>query len=1358
MSVADLQAFLQQALQNYDPDIDVSPGSDADKKVVQPLLRRLGSDPFSVEVRAFIMDRLNQEFPDMATNDGDGITDLLVKPLELLLDPVVRENTRIRGSQSFRDPSTLTLDEAAALGANLFVDIDTGGFSKGKVRIYYSAPQQQTVNASNVFSSRGGLGFFPVGTQSIALSEMLFNQEGALFFFDVDVVAEKAGDQYNLEIGEMIQVAGISASVKVANKSRFTGGVQADDTASYMANVASSITERSLVTKRGIATQLTSGFPAMTRLNVVGFNDPEMERDVLTADAVGPVASAGIYGLAMFDGLNGAKTRRFSFDSSAGHDAPADFTTLIGPPGTIPVGWYLTLHGAFLGAPPVQDVAILTVVDAATLDLAVQVLPNGVTGLIWELRHAVLTLSDIPGGIVFPDGPNGTVTTPDNQIHIGGCTDIHIRGTVLDTASISIAVLEDDQPALQGLSATNASGTAVVLGDLVLGVNYNVGDDTYNALANAYANVDQFQILAGPGAGIYRVLSVEQDDHASPVLTLLPTPPMFVDDARWKLVDSIHIDLVEPKETRVSGTDLQTIQGQPTVTTMSAINFTDYGVAPGDKLQIENGPDADEYTIKQVATFPNNTVLVLNKPAKFTRSSLSFTVFRPASTDIFNRPMVRVTSIDLLDSNGQPVGSTVPYALPVGAYSTAFAHPGRGMKFDIEDALLGVIGKVLPTAGANVSGLTLAIAVFVPNPAPSLLNVSVTFTGSNPVSLADIVVQVNAAYVSEFPTGTVLAVNAGNRLGILGDITELGSAIVGPSGGDSAIPALFDLNEDSSLPYLTSFMVRSPEFTNDGTFFTTKLLPPFDDEYDVLQTLGGSQIGFFTVDYLFPYPGVSPSTVPPGLTHPNAMVLDTTLVPQGSAHIQFGSRSFGRARLYFLAPTTIELGPKARFVATLDTGVQLGFVPDFAETAQIVPALPSGVKPLDGTSDAGSQVFTSNSTNFVDEDVQPGDLLTIDYVPLPGSISLADPVSGLAFQKLTFALGGNPDINLTFSRDNLSLAPTDVSRQGVADEINSSAGMQIATIDAATNKLILNPSVALVIRGTGSANALLGFPVGAGSDVNNASAHAGIYQILQVTLDQQLQISPATPPGTTETGEQFTIVRPGVQRIGTTAMSKNVGPAGLYTADIELVSEGTGDQYDIDAETQLTLTGIISDGYYLTTEDSNLTFSPAEDITLVLSKTINEVGTDDSLTDATTLTGQNIQVSYEYSTLTSQIQNFVMSDSERVINESPLARHLIPYYVRFDLLYSGGPQPADVQPSLETLIQALFPDQQLQVSDVQALLSSRGTTSITNPLTLYGVIYNLDRTVTLEKSEDRLNVGRLAAFIPDQINLVRSLT
>jgi hypothetical protein len=1375
MSLIDLQAFLQERIQIFDETIDVGPGSDADTKIVQPMLRRLGPDPFAVDVRAFIMDRLNQEFPDFATSDGDGLTDLLIKPAEILLDPIVRENSRVRNNLSFRDPSILTLDEADSLGANFFVGRELGNFSGGTVRIYFSAPQGQSINPSNYVTSRSGLTFFPTGVQSISVDDMLFNVEGSLYYFDITVTAEKAGDQYNLEVNEVVSIAGVNASVKVTNKFRFRNGIQAEDAPTYIGRVGESITERSMVTKRGITTQLTNAFPEMTRLNVVGFNDPEMQRDIIEGDGVGPIAAAGVFGFALPDGFNDALTRRFTFDDSVGHDAVVDFTQLIGPPGEPAVGWTLTIHGAFLGAPPVKDVAVMTVISPLVLDLGTQVLPLATTGLTWELRHSVLTLSTIPGGILFPNGPNGTVTVPDDQIHIGGCTDIHVRGTVLDQGSLTINVLSDDEPLLSGFQAIANTGI-LTLGDLILGTNYNLNDTTYEALANAYRHADQIQILTGVGAGIYRILSVTQTPGFSPSLIVTPTPVNF-SSVRWRLVDEINVDLVEPKETFITGTDLQTIQGVATVTTASAVNFLNFGVSANDTLRIESGPDSGDFTILQVTPFPNFTQLVLNRAPQFTKSNLKFAIFRPSTSTALNRPMVRISSINLLDQNGQPVGSNIPYSQPVGAFSSAFSHPGKGFKFDIEDALLGIIGLVLTgtPVGAAVSSKILQLSI----PDTGLGTQTITFTGANPIPLngaGGIIAQINAVFNTAGYPG-VVAIDAGNRLGILGNIGAQLTAVVGGTIlGSSAIPLLFGVLPGNALPYITNLMVRSPEFDANAAFFTS-IFPPLDEEYDVFQVIGGQNAGHYNVSYVFPFPGAAPF-VPAGLTHPNALVVTRqallngvvktgVLSPDAPRHVQLGARSLGRVRLYFLEPTsaTISLDPGpgtppflpiTNFSTTLPSGAVLYYVGDPAESAQIIPPLPGGLKPTDGSSVALGTTFTSPSSDFVADDVRVGDFVTIDYIPVVGSVALADPVVSLGFTTFIFSIGSSPDITLTFNRDNLALAPTSVSRQGVADEINAAAGVNIASIDGGNHIKIVS-TAAFVIRKTGTSNTLLGFSTS--QDTNNAAAHAGTYTVAVVTDGQHLVVTPAFPSlGGTELNEQFTITRPGTQRIGTTAMSQNVGPAGFYFMDVELVSEGAGDIYNIDEDVSFLVNNIQSDGYFLTTSDSDLTFSPAEAIELHISKTINEAGTDDALSNATALLGQNIQINYEFSTLTSQIQNFALSDQERVVNESPLARHLIPYFVRFDLSYAGGPVPSDVEPTIETLIQALFPDQQLQVSDIQAILTIRGATSITNPLTLFGIVYNLDRTVSLEMSQDRLNVGRLAAFIPDTINLVRQLT
>ena len=75
MSSIDLEVFLQERITSWDSSVDVSAGSPIHTQVIQPVLDRIGLDPFSVDAATFIYDRLEQEHPEIAVGKGDATTD-----------------------------------------------------------------------------------------------------------------------------------------------------------------------------------------------------------------------------------------------------------------------------------------------------------------------------------------------------------------------------------------------------------------------------------------------------------------------------------------------------------------------------------------------------------------------------------------------------------------------------------------------------------------------------------------------------------------------------------------------------------------------------------------------------------------------------------------------------------------------------------------------------------------------------------------------------------------------------------------------------------------------------------------------------------------------------------------------------------------------------------------------------------------------------------------------------------------------------------------------------------------------------------------------------------------------------------
>ena len=832
MALQDLQQFLIQRLGAWDPTADLTPGSPLDVQVIQPVLRRLGTDPFSTDLTTFILARLNQEFPTMPTQEGDAITDLLVKTNSILWNPIIQEIQRVRNNLSFKDPTILTVEEAESLGANLFAPRNTGDFSRGVGRVYFAQPQNISITPANYCTSKDGLNFFPTDVQSISVSEMLLNTEEGLYYFDVNTVAEAPGDQYNIGPDELSNIANVAPAVRVKNKLRFRFGVPDEGVVAYVDRIEQELTERSLVTERGIVATLTKNFSEVTRLASTGFNDPEMQRDVLRGGGYGPILSAGVQLSAVPDGENARGTRRITVA-----DLGVDFTTLIGPVGQETPSFVLTIFNAFLPGtlPIVRDVKVRGVVDATTLDLVSQAIDYTATGISWVLRKVSLTLSGIPGGILFPNTPDGSIELVDDQVHIGGMVDVFVRGTDFDAASLVLSSVVDDRPLAQGIAAHVPDATHLLLTDYLLapagGANYSVGDDIYTALQRAKSEGLSIQILDPPNAASYRVLDVLQSPGMSPLVSVTPTLNVVVADFRWRITDELDIDLSEPKETKIAGSDLQTIQGTDIVSTASGVDFDNYGVGAGDVLRLLSGKLViGDYNILQVV-FPFFTHIQVDRKLPATLSGVKYVIFRKNVAGGLVRPFVRLDSIDLLDTSAQPTGTIIPYASPIDVQTLGFANVARGVKADVTDAVLGLVTVPL-AAGANVNGLTVTIAWDGTSP----LSFSTSFIGVNPMPLATLVTQINlAASTATAGVITRLAVllDNGTRIGLLPVYPNVritaGTAVLELFGYTGATPSARDITSVDAF----------------GLGGWAALSPTLDSNFDVAQTLDGLQIGFY---------------------------------------------------------------------------------------------------------------------------------------------------------------------------------------------------------------------------------------------------------------------------------------------------------------------------------------------------------------------------------------------------------------------------------------------------------------------------------------------------------------------------------
>jgi len=1243
------RTFIEERLLAFSPTLDINSGSPAYTQVIEPLLRVLSPDFIESDLQAFLLTRLQQAYPEMEFGSGSALSDTLVKPSRVLLEPIRRENRAVRNRLTLKYPSSLLSEEADELLSNLFFTRDQGSYATVTVRIRFQNPVDIQIGSANVAYTASGLRFLPTRAQRITAAAMLMNLDGDLYYFDTSYRAERPGTSYNIEASAIIGVRGIAAARSATNLLRALPGDESETTSEFVDRAQISIGERSLNTVAGVNGALFPDFDALRLVQVVGFNDDEMERDVLVGGSLGAVVCSDA----------GASDGTTSDDGDADGYTPffdqagsVDFTVALGPVGTDLSSYTLVVETA---TGPV-DYVLGSVIGATRVRVSsayagADRLADSLAGAYWHIRQRSITLSSIPGGILFPDVYGGTtLDVPTDTIHVGGCTDIYVRGNVVDRLTVALPLVSDEAVIARREDARTILGSAVV----------TLQDLTAAEWALIVEGRTSLYLEQSPDQGAYRV--IEKVAGGPPYQVRLGQDMTATTSTiSFLLVDDVDINLVTPREMRYTGSDLRTVAGLAVVETVSGVpDFGVVGVVDTDLVRILNGSDAGEYSIVAGGVAGNQITLQSSIP--HTASPLQYEIYR--KLDGIDLPLLRVTQVELLDSSLTPTGSYVPYRHPVDIRSFSFQNPGNESK-----------------AGTAVD-VTLD-----------------TLTREAP------------------PNDDVVT---------------------------------------SSLPVLSL------------DYWALGVRPG-----DIVNVLTSDNQGFYTVLEVGGDPASALSS--------NQLRLDSAL-PWAAAGMEYvcGAPSYGSFRLYFLEPLTIWMdSDTARFV--VDTGVQeLGFRPSPTVRYQYLPTLVT-VPTVTLTPASGVVLPYSVAAVNLDlmlHELELGDRVEISYAPLVGSEDLivagALNLDGLSIQ-----------VDVGYGAETVVFSGTALGIDAIITQINNEIGYPAAgkyepAAAPGTAYLMLRADRPITILDNSAAgvsdctDTILGvnrqtfnpwLPPNtfAGTDTDNDSPEKGFYLVsvlaafptggLTLTdMDGGAWVCGAMAGGPVgaELGHYVRISRLGLQRIGSTQMlDRGVDELGLYYWDVECVSEGHGNQYNIPPEYQATLTGYESEGWALRTEDVSLAYSMAEVLWMDISPRVLIAGADDDPTQKEEITGQSIQVSYEQDAIVEQIHDYVRALNRRITCHSPLVRALLPTFIRTEIQYRGGDTEENVRAALIPLIESTLPDDQLELSALVTRLIQMGATKITYPVTLFAVLHRADRTIWSERSEDAVSTSRLNALIAD---------
>lgn len=300
---SELAQFIVECLLRLDPSLNTAEGGRVYTTVVTPLLNRLGADPLVVDIETFIQQRLLDVYPELDINTpGSAIRDILVTPLVLLLTPLRTEIAHLRRQQSLADYETLTENEMDALLANVLASRDTGSFAYGVARTFFSSARVVGIDSSISFTTPLGVKFVADEVRTYLSSEL--TRQGNQWYLDVPIRSGTPNSSANIAANTQLTVSGVDSVVRCYNPTSISGGYAQATNADFYARAQEAMTEQSLNTSRGINAFISSNTTGVVSVDVVGFGDPLMQRDILTSTG-NPITISGIPGGVPFPGVTG---------------------------------------------------------------------------------------------------------------------------------------------------------------------------------------------------------------------------------------------------------------------------------------------------------------------------------------------------------------------------------------------------------------------------------------------------------------------------------------------------------------------------------------------------------------------------------------------------------------------------------------------------------------------------------------------------------------------------------------------------------------------------------------------------------------------------------------------------------------------------------------------------------------------------------------------------------------------------------------------------------------------------------------------------------------------------------------------
>lgn len=417
------------------------------------------TDLYNLPVAGFLEKLLSERHPELDFAPGSALHDMLVTPSALLLQPL-RDYARVAlRNLKLRHHAVMNEEELDALASNFLVARRTGERARGVQRVFFARPQSTAISSEARFFDRDGRAFQPLGVTGTSAAAMAgsYDRPSGQYYVDVPCTAADDGVEYEAGAGAVALFQGIPGAVRTLNPQAYSAARDRDSNTQLYARVRGSVVNRDLVKAASIRAAVVDAFPSVRSVRVVGFGDPGMTRDIVTASLAAaplfrfsfcrkynlPLDATGAVNHYESDGVTVVRTPIGGRVGAIVDDLDVDFaaipTSLDGVETTyVPLqpGFRIRLFGSDANDPDIGDYVVSRVLDAP-------VEPGGPDKRVALLTRALDRESQAEDATeLYRYTVVGGVAS--ERFHVGGKVDVLIDSSADVERAVTVAALATD--------------------------------------------------------------------------------------------------------------------------------------------------------------------------------------------------------------------------------------------------------------------------------------------------------------------------------------------------------------------------------------------------------------------------------------------------------------------------------------------------------------------------------------------------------------------------------------------------------------------------------------------------------------------------------------------------------------------------------------------------------------------------------------------------------------------------------------------------------------------------------------------------------------------------------------------------